>query len=87
MVSVTQMATARCARMRFLLTVYVCFFKGVCVSTLHERLLIVVLIVVVNHAFCPSEAGSARSHLLAACKGISLVIGCTCFIVGILSFI
>ena len=66
MVSMTQMATARCARMRFLLTVYVCFFKGVCVSTLYERLLIVVLILVVNHALCLSEGGSARSHLLAA---------------------
>ena len=39
---------------------------------------------VVDHAFCLSEAGSAQSHLLAACEGISLVIVCTCFIVGML---
>ena len=85
MVSAPQMATAWCAHLRFLLTVYVCVFKGVCISLLYERLLIDVFMLVVNHAFCLSEDGSAQSHLLAACKGISLVIGSTCFIVGILS--
>ena len=87
MVSAPQMAAARCARLRFLLTVYVCVFKAVCLSSLYERLLIVVSLLVVNHAFCLSEAGSGRSHLLAARKGISLVIGRTCFNVAILSHI
>ena len=74
MVSAPQMAAVRCARLRFLLTVYVCIFRGVCVSSLNERLVIVVFMLVVNHTFCLSEAGSTRSHLLAACKGISLAI-------------
>ena len=87
MVSAPQMAAARCARLRFLLTIYVCVFKAVCLLLLYERLLIVVFLLVVNHAFCLSEAGSARSHLLAAREGISLVIGRTCFIVAILSHI
>ena len=85
MVSAPQMATSWCICLRFLLTVYVCIFKGVFVSLLYERLLIVVFMFVVNHAFCLSAAGSTRSHLLAARKGISLVIGSTCFIVVILS--
>ena len=74
MVSVPQMAAVWCACSRFLLTFYVCVFRGVCVSSLNERLLIVVFMLVVNHAFCLSEAGSAQSHLLAAREGISLVI-------------
>ena len=85
--SAPQMATARCARLRFSLTVYVCFLRVICVSFLNERLLIVVFIFVGGHAFCLSEAGSARGHLSAACKGISLVIGRTCISVGILSLI
>ena len=60
------------------------FFKGVSVLSLYERLLIVVFILVVNHTFCLSEAGSAQSHLLAACEEISLVIGRTSFILGML---
>ena len=70
--SAPQMATARCARLRFSLTVYFCFLRDVCVSFLYERLLIVVFIVVVGHAFCLSEAGSARGHLSAAREGFSL---------------
>ena len=60
-------------------------FKGVYVLTLYKRLLIVVFMLGVNHAFCLSEVGSVWIHVLAARKGISLVIGHTCFIVGILS--
>ena len=85
MVSVPQMATAWCACLCFLLTIYIFVFKGVSVSSLYEHLLIVVFILVVNHAFCLSEAGSAQSHLLATREGISLVIGHTSFIVGVLS--
>ena len=84
MVSAPQMATTWCARLRFLLTIYVCVFKGVCVLLLYKRLLIVVFMLVANQAFCLSEARSARSYLLTACKGISLVIGYTCFIVDML---
>ena len=60
MVSATQMAAARCTRLRFLLTVYICIFKGVCLSLLYKRLLIVVFMLVVNPVFCLSEAGSAE---------------------------
>ena len=87
MVSAPQMATARCTPLRFLLTVYIYVFKSVSVLLLYKRLLIVVFILLMNHLFCLSETGSAPSHLLAARKGISLVIGSTCFIVGILSHI
>ena len=87
MASAPQMAAARCARLRFLLTGYVCVYKGVFALSIYKRLLIVVFMHVVNHDFCLSEAGSVRSHLLAARKGISLVIGSTCFIIGILSVI
>ena len=81
MVSVPKMATDWCARLRFLLTVYVCVLNIVCVLLLYKNLLIVVCMLDVNCAFCLSQAGSTQSHLLAACKGISLVIGHTFFII------
>ena len=87
MVSLSKMTTAWCTRLRFLLTIYICVFKGVCVLLLYERLLIVVCVLVVNHAFYLSEAGSMWSHLLAACEEISLVIGRAYIILHIHSFL
>ena len=57
------------------------------VLLLYKHLLIVVCMLFVYHAFYLSEAGIARSHLLAAWEGFSLVVGRTGVIVGILLLI
>ena len=86
MVSAPKMATNWCVRLRFLLTIYACVINVVYVLLLYQKLMIVVCVLVFNHAFCLSEAGSTQSHLLAARKGISLVNVRTYFILHISCF-